>query len=165
MSKSERGLSSLKAESTVTMPKVKPCLDHSTNKDRRSIRTNHALQPKATPAAVIYSRVSTKEQTQNLSLETQESVCRAYCERQGLEIDRVFVEQGESAKTAERTELIKLLAYCRAKKDQVQHVVVYRIDRFSRQRYDHAVLVAQLAKNGVTLKSATEPISNDAAGI
>lgn len=114
--------------------------------------------------AVIYCRVSTKEQTQNLSLETQESACRVYCEKQGLKIDRVFVEEGESAKTADRTELIKMLEYCRLKKGQIQHVVVYRIDRFSRQRYDHVVLVTQLAKNGVTLKSATEPISNDAAG-
>jgi DNA invertase Pin-like site-specific DNA recombinase len=97
-------------------------------------------------------------------LQTQEKGCRDYCERQGFTVARVFVEEGESAKTAERTQLIELLDYCRDQKGIIQHVIVYKIDRFSRQRYDHAILVARLLKSGVTLKSATEPISNDAAG-
>jgi len=97
-------------------------------------------------------------------LQTQEKGCRDYCERQGFAVARVFVEEGESAKTAERTQLIELLDYCREENGLIQHVIVYKIDRFSRQRYDHAILVAQLLKSGVTLKSATEPISNDAAG-
>src|SRR5207249_445439 len=52
--------------------------------------------------AVIYCRVSTKEQTQNLSLPTQRRACEQYCDRHGLEVVRVFVEEGESAKTTER---------------------------------------------------------------
>src|SRR5689334_1126684 len=54
--------------------------------------------------AVIYCRVSTKEQTQNLSLPTQERACRAYCDQNGFVADRVFVDAGESAKTTERPE-------------------------------------------------------------
>jgi site-specific DNA recombinase len=117
-----------------------------------------------TIGAVVYCRVSTKEQTQNLSLPTQERSCRAYCEREGFTVARVFVEEGESAKTAERTKLLELLDYCRDKKGTIKHVVVYRIDRFSRQQYDYIVLAAQLKKYGVTLKSATEPISDDSTG-
>jgi len=63
--------------------------------------------------AVIYCRVSTKEQTQNLSLPTQEGVCRDYCEQNGFECDRVFVDAGESAKTTDRPEFQQLLTYCR----------------------------------------------------
>ena len=99
-----------------------------------------------------------------MSLSTQQRACREYCERHGLFVDRIFVEEGESAKTKDRTKLIELLDHCRDSKGSIQHVVVYKIDRFSRQLYDHAVLAAQLLKYGVTLKSATEPISNDAAG-
>jgi len=114
--------------------------------------------------AVIYCRVSTKEQTHNLSLPTQERFCRDYCERQGFAVARVFVEEGKSAKTTDRTRLLELLDFCREKKGLIQHVVVYRIDRFSRQQYDYVVLAAQLKKYGVTLKSVTEPISDDSTG-
>ena len=47
--------------------------------------------------AVIYVRVSTKEQTENLSLPTQLRACEEYCRRQGYEILERFHEEGESA--------------------------------------------------------------------
>ena len=40
--------------------------------------------------AVIYTRVSTKEQIDNFSLETQERDCLALCARRGLSVERVF---------------------------------------------------------------------------
>src|SRR4051812_30276108 len=46
-------------------------------------------------AAVIYVRVSTKEQTENLSLPTQLRACEEYCGRQGYEILERFHEEGE----------------------------------------------------------------------
>ena len=49
--------------------------------------------------AVVYVRVSTKEQTENLSLPTQLRACEEYCRRQGYEILERFHEEGESAKT------------------------------------------------------------------
>ena len=55
--------------------------------------------------AVIYIRVSTKEQTENLSLPTQLRACEDYCRREGFEIVERFKEEGESAKTTDRTEL------------------------------------------------------------
>jgi len=48
--------------------------------------------------AVIYVRVSTKEQTENLSLPTQLRACEEYCRRQAYEILERFHEEGESAK-------------------------------------------------------------------
>ena len=116
------------------------------------------------PFAVIYCRVSTKDQVQNLSLETQEKACLDYCERNGYRVHEVYVERGESAKTADRTELKKLLASCRQKKGQIQAVVVYAVSRFARDRYDHVVLRTQLASLGITLRSVTEPIDDSPAG-
>src|SRR3954470_23331271 len=66
--------------------------------------------------AVIYVRVSTKEQTENLSLSTQLKACEEYCQRQGFDVLARFREEGESAKTADRTELQKLLRFCRTNK-------------------------------------------------
>jgi site-specific DNA recombinase len=48
--------------------------------------------------AVIYCRVSTKEQVKNLSLDTQKKACLQYCQREGLEVAEVFIEEGESAR-------------------------------------------------------------------
>jgi|SRR3990167_7987969 len=66
--------------------------------------------------AVTYIRVSTKEQTENLSRATQLKACEEYCERQGFEVLARFREEGESAKTVDRTELQKLLQFCRTHK-------------------------------------------------
>ena len=72
--------------------------------------------------AVIYVRVSTKEQTENLSLPTQLRACEEYCRRHGYEIRERFHEEGESAKTTDRSQLQALLKYCRTHKGRVHCV-------------------------------------------
>ena len=114
--------------------------------------------------AVTYIRVSTKEQTENLSLSTQLKACEEYCERQGFEVLARFREEGESAKTADRTELQKLLQYCRLHKGRVQFVVVFNLTRFAREKYDHFALRAHLKSLGISLRSATEPIDDTSTG-
>ena len=61
--------------------------------------------------AAIYTRVSTKEQTQNLSLSTQLRVCQEYCAKQGWEVAEVFEDAGESAKTTDRPAFLALLEF------------------------------------------------------
>ena len=94
--------------------------------------------------AVIYVRVSDPRQAENLSLATQLKACEEYCERQGFEVVERFREQGESAKTADRTELQALLQYCRTHKGKVHFVVVFNLTRFAREKYDHFALRAEL---------------------
>ena len=70
--------------------------------------------------AVIYVRVSTKEQVdEGNSLSTQEKMCREYTSKNGYEVVHVYIEQGESAKTALRTELQKMLLFCSDKKNKI----------------------------------------------
>jgi site-specific DNA recombinase len=114
--------------------------------------------------AVIYVRVSTKEQTENLSLPTQLRACEEYCRREGYEVLDRFKEEGESAKTTDRTELQKLLKYCRAHKGRVHFVVVYNLTRFAREKHDHFALRAHLKSLGISLRSATEPIDDTSTG-
>ncbi len=115
--------------------------------------------------AVIYCRVSTKEQVQNYSLPTQKKACIEYCQRNGFEVNQIFVDEGESAKTTDRTEFQKLLAYCRQNKGKVQYVVVYAVNRFSRNQYDHYAIKALLSGLGVSLRSVTEAIDDSSTGI
>jgi DNA invertase Pin-like site-specific DNA recombinase len=114
--------------------------------------------------AVIYVRVSTKEQTENLSLPTQLRACEEYCRREGYEVVERFREEGESAKTADRTELQKLLNYCRTHKGTVHFVIVYNLRRFARETYDHFALRALLKSLGASLRSVTEPIDDTSTG-
>jgi DNA invertase Pin-like site-specific DNA recombinase len=114
--------------------------------------------------AVIYVRVSTKEQTENLSLPTQLKAYEEYCERQGFHVLARFREEGESAKTADRTELQKLLQFCRKNNGTVQFVVVFNLTRFAREKYDHFALRAHLKSLGISLRSATESIDDTSTG-
>jgi site-specific DNA recombinase len=114
--------------------------------------------------AVIYCRVSTVEQTQNLSLSTQEKACRDYCARNDYDIDQVFVDAGESAKTTDRPEFLRLLTYCREHKGQLRAVIVYSLTRFSRNSADHHAITTLLRGLGITLRSVTEPIDESPSG-
>ena len=114
--------------------------------------------------AVIYCRVSTDEQVKNLSLSTQEKACKEYCQQHSLDVDRVFVEEGESAKTTNRPQFQKLLSYCRENKGRVQSVVVYHTSRFARNSHDHLVVRALLSGYGVSLRSVNETIDESSQG-
>ncbi len=114
--------------------------------------------------AVIYVRVSDPRQAENLSLATQLKSCEEYCERQGFAVVERFKEEGESAKTSDRTELQKLLKYCRVNKGRVHFVVVFNLTRFAREKFDHFALRSHLKSLGISLRSATEPIDDTATG-
>jgi site-specific DNA recombinase len=114
--------------------------------------------------AVIYCRVSTKEQVQNLSLPTQLKACREYCEREGYEVAAEFTDAGESAKTTDRPDFQKMLTFCRVNKGRIQFVVFYNLTRFCRNAEDHVIVKALLMSLGTTLRSVNEPITDDPVG-
>lgn len=113
---------------------------------------------------IIYCRVSSKEQIEGTSLESQEVACRDYADAHNINILRVFVERGESAKFADRTQLIELLNFCRDHKGQVETLLVWKIDRFARNVGDHFNIKATLLKHGVRVVSVTEPIDSNPEG-
>lgn len=115
--------------------------------------------------AVIYCRVSTKEQVEEgNSLITQERTCREFAIKHGYEIAEVFIEQGESAKTSNRTQLQNLLTYCSLKKNQVNAVIAYKIDRISRNMDDYSYLRIFFKKHGIEIKSTSEYFENTPVG-
>ena len=117
--------------------------------------------------AVVYVRVSTDEQVENHSLKTQEEACRRYCEQAGLSVARLFREEGASAKTINRPEMNRMIEYIEesAVADGIGYLVVYRVDRFSRNAVSGSALRAELATLGVQLRSATERIDESPEGI
>jgi len=114
--------------------------------------------------AVIYTRVSSPRQVDNYSLDIQERAGRELADRLSLDVLRVFTESGESAKTAERTQLQAMLKYVAENARVLGAVIVYKVDRLARNSTDHGNLRVQLGMNGVRLLSATENLDDSPYG-
>lgn len=108
--------------------------------------------------AVLYLRVSSEEQVENFSLETQEDICRKEALKRGYAVIDTFREEGRSAKTIiGRPTLLNLIEYCRKNRGQLGAVFIYRLDRISRQTSDYLAIRKKLEEYGVSVISATEP--------
>ena len=104
----------------------------------------------------IYTRVSTEDQAkEGYSLEVQREYLESFTKREGYEVFKVYSDDGISAYSTRRPALQELLVDAKAKRFEL--VVVYKIDRFSRNLKDLLVLVDELSSYGVAFKSATEP--------
>ncbi|DAB19087.1 TPA: hypothetical protein CPT81_08795, partial [Candidatus Gastranaerophilales bacterium HUM_20] len=108
--------------------------------------------------AIIYVRVSSEEQAKHgFSIENQKKVCSEFAERNGYYVDKLFVDEGKSAKNLDRPEIQELMSYCSKKKNDIKALVVWRLDRISRNNTDyHGVLRPLLDKKRIKLLSATE---------
>ena len=108
--------------------------------------------------AVIYVRVSSEEQAKHgFSIENQKKVCIDFAEKQGYYVAKIFVDEGKSAKNLERPEIQELMDYCSKKKNNINAVVIWRLDRISRNTTDyHGVLRPLFERKGIKLLSATE---------
>jgi len=113
---------------------------------------------------IIYIRVSSDEQVKGTSLEFQDDYCRRYCEQKGIEIIKIFRDEGQSAKTTNREEFLRAIEFCRKNKDKVQAFVVLRLDRFARRADDHFAVQKILIGYGTTLHSVTENINEGMSG-
>ena len=113
---------------------------------------------------VLYMRYSSDRQTEQ-SIEGQRRICKAFCEQQGYNIVREYVDRATSAfkDTDKRTQFQQMIRD--SEKNLWNGVVVYKLDRFARNRYDSATFKAKLKKNGVRVISATENISDNPEGV
>lgn len=115
--------------------------------------------------AIIYIRVSTTEQAElGYSLKAQENLCTDYAKRNSYEVLKLFTEKGESAKTTNRTELKSMLAFIRANKNKIDALIIYKMDRLSRDIYDSLTIRLMLKKLNIDLKSVTEPFDDSPFG-
>lgn len=110
--------------------------------------------------AVIYTRVSTKEQADNnASLAIQKKYCDQFAQKLGLTVVEYFGGTYESAKSDERKEFQKMLSFVKRHKD-INCIIVYSFDRFSRTGANGIYIVEQLNQKGIDVKSATQDIDS-----
>ena len=112
--------------------------------------------------AVIYARYSSDNQREE-SIEGQIRECTAYAEKNGITIVKHYIDRAISAKTDNRPEFQQMIKDSDKKLFDI--VLVWKLDRFARNRYDSARYKTQLKKNSAKLMSATEIISEGPEGI
>lgn len=112
--------------------------------------------------AIIYARYSSDNQREE-SIDGQLRECKAYAEKNDFQIVGTYIDRAMSAKTDNRPEFQRMIKDSSKKNFDI--VIVWKLDRFARNRYDSARYKSMLKKNGVKVVSATEAISEGAEGI
>jgi site-specific DNA recombinase len=111
-----------------------------------------------------YIRVSSEEQVKNYSLQNQQQAIESFCFERNIELLEIYREEGESAKTANRTQLNRLLSDCNSNSGNVELVIVHNFDRFARNAYDHVRIKMELKKVNIRLLSIQQPLEDDPSG-
>jgi site-specific DNA recombinase len=119
--------------------------------------------------AVAYIRVSSKEQAEKggeaegFSIPAQREACRRKAASLEAALIEQFVERGESAKTADRPELQRMLRFIA--EHPVKYVIVHKIDRLARNRADDVNINLAIRQAGAELVSVSENIDQTPSGL
>lgn len=112
---------------------------------------------------VIYARYSAGPRQTDQSIEGQLRVCTDFCKQRGLSVIGTYCDRHISGRTDERPEFQRLIADAKNKKFEA--VVVYKTDRFARNKYDSAIYKRELKRNGIQIFYAAEAIPEGPEGI
>ena len=111
--------------------------------------------------AIIYTRVSTKEQADtNTSLGTQKRHCELYAKNNGYDVMAYFGGTHESAKSDDRKEFKRMLKYAK-QSGSVGYIIVYSYDRFSRTGSSAAQITSELLLYGIQVKAVTQEVGHN----
>ena len=105
--------------------------------------------------AVIYARYSSHNQTEQ-SIEGQLRDCHEYAKRYGLNIVGEYIDRAISGTTDDRPDFQRMIAD--APKKQFERIIVWKLDRFARNRYDSALYKHKLKQYGIRVVSAMENV-------
>lgn len=111
---------------------------------------------------VIYARYSSDNQREE-SIEGQLRECKEFAEKNDITILGTYIDRALSAKTDNHPDFQRMIKD--SEKNMFDVVLVWKLDRFARNRYDSAHYKSILKRNGVKVISATEIISQGAEGI
>ena len=112
--------------------------------------------------AVIYARYSCDKQTEQ-SIEGQLRVCQEYAQRNDILILNTYIDQAMSGTNDNRPDFQKMIKDSARK--EWDYVLVYKLDRFSRNKFEATIHKKTLRDNGVKVLSAMENIPDTPEGI
>lgn len=112
--------------------------------------------------AVVYARYSSRGQTEQ-SIEGQLSSAREYADKKGYKIVKEYCDRAKSGRTDNRAEFQRMLSDCAKKQFSV--IIVWKVDRFGRNRYEIAINKARAKKFGVRIEYVAETIAPGPEGV
>ena len=112
--------------------------------------------------AVIYARFSCEKQREE-SIEGQIRVCTGYADYNDIEIVATYCDRAISGRTDDRHEFERMMKEC--VKMNINYILVWKLDRFARNRYDSSYHKYLLKKRKIKVISVTEPIPDSPEGI
>ena len=112
--------------------------------------------------AVIYARYSSDSQSEQ-SIEGQIRVCEEYAQRNNILILNTYIDRAMTGTNNNRPDFQRMLK--ESSRKEWDYVLVYKLDRFSRNKYETAIHKKTLRDNGVKLLSAMENIPDTPEGI
>ena len=112
--------------------------------------------------AVIYARFSSDKQTE-ASIDGQLRVCNEYAERNGIVVVGTYIDRAMTGTNDNREDFKRMLKD--SDRREWDYCLVYKLDRFSRNKYETAIHRKHLKDNGVKLLSAMENIPDTPEGI
>lgn len=113
-------------------------------------------------SAVIYSRYSSHNQT-SASISAQLRECRAFANTKGLKIMDVYVDEAKTGTNGDRESFKRMIED--SAKRRFEWIIVHKLDRFSRNRYDAATTKRKLKVNGVRVLSVLENLDDSAESV
>ena len=112
--------------------------------------------------AVIYARYSSSSQTEQ-SIEGQLRVCKEYAQRKDYVIVNEYIDRATTGTNDNRPAFLQMVAD--SDKKQFDIILVYKLDRFSRNKYDSVVYKHKLKQSNIRVESATENITDSPEGV
>lgn len=112
--------------------------------------------------AVIYARYSSDSQSEQ-SIEGQLRVCEEYAQRNNILILNTYIDRAMTGTNDNRPDFQRMIK--ESARREWDFVIVYKLDRFSRNKYESTIHKKTLKNNGVTLLSAMENIPDTPEGI
>lgn len=111
---------------------------------------------------VFYGRYSSVMQNEQ-SIEGQLHVAEKYAAENGYDIIGHYIDRALSGTSDKRPEFQRMISD--SSRGEFEAVLVYKLDRFARNRYDSAIYKKKLRDNGIRVISATETITDSPEGI
>ena len=112
--------------------------------------------------AVIYARYSSANQTEQ-SIEGQLRDNYAWAKQRNITVVGEYIDRALTGTKDQRPDFQRMIED--ASRKQFEMVIVWKLDRFARNRYDSAIYKAKLKKHGVKVVSAMENITDSPEGI
>ncbi len=114
--------------------------------------------------AALYARVSSASQDVDLSISAQLKALRDYASKHSYQIVREYVDEAESGRTSDRPAFREMIALAKAKHPPFEAILVWKLNRFARNRGDSIIYKKLLRDRGIKLISINEPLEDSPSG-